>query len=40
MGYYLAIDLNQLSQYPQGTFGREYANYMQANQLRTIKHQP
>ncbi|MEH2039955.1 Coq4 family protein [Nostoc sp.] len=32
--------MNQLSQYPQGTFGREYATYMQANQLKPLNISP
>ncbi|BDI14657.1 hypothetical protein ANSO36C_04590 [Nostoc cf. commune SO-36] len=40
VGYYPAIDLNQLSQYPQGSFGREYANYMQVNQLKPLNISP
>ncbi len=38
--YYPVINLNQLSQYPQGSFGREYANYMQANQLKPLNISP
>lgn len=40
VGYYPAIDLNLLSQYPQGTFGREYANYMETNQLKPLNISP
>ena len=28
VGYYPTIDLEKLSQYPQGSFGGEYANHM------------
>jgi ubiquinone biosynthesis protein COQ4 len=38
--YYPVINLKQLSQYPQGSFGREYANYMQANQLKPLNISP
>jgi ubiquinone biosynthesis protein Coq4 len=40
VGYYPVIDLNQLSQYPQGSFGREYANHMRANQLEPLNISP
>ncbi len=40
VGYYPVIDLNQLSQYPQGSFGREYANHLQANQLKPLNISP
>jgi ubiquinone biosynthesis protein COQ4 len=33
VGYHPYIDLKELSKYPEGTFGREYANYMQTNNL-------
>ncbi|WP_066423826.1 Coq4 family protein [Anabaena sp. 4-3] len=39
-GYHPPIDLEQLSQYPPGTFGREYANYMQANHLQPLNVSP
>lgn len=39
-GYYPVIDLNQLSQYPQGSFGREYANHMRINQLKPLTISP
>ena len=39
-GYYPVIDLKQLSQYPKGSFGREYANHMQANQLKPLSISP
>ncbi|MGJ5629468.1 Coq4 family protein [Nostoc sp. CALU 1950] len=40
VGYYPTIDLNQLSQYPQGSFGREYANHLRANQLKPLNISP
>ena len=36
-GYYPEIDLEKLSQLLPGTFGYEYARYMQENKLRPIK---
>ncbi|AUT04506.1 hypothetical protein CLI64_25450 [Nostoc sp. CENA543] len=39
-GYHPPIDLEKLSQYPLGTFGREYAEYMQANHLQAIAVSP
>lgn len=39
-GYYPVIDLKQLSRYPEGSFGREYANHMQANQLKPLSISP
>ena len=35
-GYYPSIDLSELIQLPPGTFGYEYASYMQHNQLQPI----
>ena len=35
-GYYPSIDLLELIQLPPGTFGYEYASYMQHNQLQPI----
>ena len=35
-GYYPSIDLSELIQFPAGTFGHEYASYMQLNQLQPI----
>jgi ubiquinone biosynthesis protein COQ4 len=32
--------LNQLSQYPQGCFGRKYANQMRINQLKPLNISP
>ncbi|KYC40482.1 hypothetical protein WA1_25505 [Scytonema hofmannii PCC 7110] len=34
VGYHSYINLEELSKYPKGTFGREYADYMQANNLK------
>ena len=39
-GYYPEIDLEKLSQLPLGTFGYEYARYMQKNKLQPIKISP
>ena len=39
-GYYPVIDLKQLSRCPEGSFGREYANHMQANQLKALSISP
>ncbi|WP_414530423.1 Coq4 family protein [Nodularia chucula] len=36
VGYYPLIDLKKLSQYPQDTFGREYADHMKANHLQAL----
>ncbi|YAF95824.1 MAG: Coq4 family protein [Nodularia sp. CChRGM 3473] len=33
-GYHPPIDLEKLSQYPQGSFGREYADHMKVNSLK------
>ena len=35
-GYYPSIDLSELIKLPPGTFGYEYASYMQHNQLQPI----
>lgn len=40
VGYHPFIDLDKLSQYPQGSFGREYADHMQANHLRPFNISP
>jgi ubiquinone biosynthesis protein COQ4 len=40
VGYYPPIDLEKLSQYPQGSFGREYAEHMKANQLKPFNVSP
>ena len=39
-GYYPQIDLAQLAQLPQRTFGYEYAKFMQQNKLQTINISP
>ncbi len=39
-GYYPPIDLEKLSQYPQGSFGREYADHMKANNLQPLNVSP
>ncbi len=39
-GYYPAIDLEKLSQYPKGSFGWEYAHHMQANHLKPFNVSP
>ncbi|MEA5566532.1 MULTISPECIES: Coq4 family protein [unclassified Anabaena] len=39
-GYYPPIDLDKLRQYPLGTFGREYADYMQINHLKPLNVSP
>lgn len=39
-GYHLPIDLAKLSQYPQGSFGREYAEHMNANHLQPLNVSP
>ncbi|MDB9376197.1 Coq4 family protein [Nodularia sphaerocarpa] len=40
VGYHPPIDLEKLSQYPQGSFGREYAEHMKANHLRPFNVSP
>ncbi|MBH8553398.1 hypothetical protein I8751_13640 [Nostocaceae cyanobacterium CENA357] len=40
VGYHPAIDLVELSQYPQDTFGRKYADHMQANHLKPLNVSP
>jgi ubiquinone biosynthesis protein COQ4 len=40
VGYYPPIDLEKLSQYPKGSFGREYADHMKANQLKPFNVSP
>ncbi|MDM9383390.1 Coq4 family protein [Chlorogloeopsis sp. ULAP01] len=37
VGYHPPIDLEKLSQYPQNTFGRQYANHMRENNLKPLK---
>ena len=39
-GYYPQIELAQLAQLPQGTFGYEYAKFMQQNKLQAINISP
>lgn len=39
-GYHPPIDLAKLSQYPQGSFGREYAEHMNANHLQPLNVSP
>lgn len=34
VGYHPPIDLEKLSQYPDGSFGQEYARHMKVNQLK------
>ncbi|MBD6620600.1 hypothetical protein FNW02_33740 [Komarekiella sp. 'clone 1'] len=40
MGYHPPINLETLSQYSQGTFGREYAHHMQVNNLKPLNISP
>ncbi|PSN15000.1 hypothetical protein C7293_09295 [filamentous cyanobacterium CCT1] len=40
VGYYPPIDLEALSQLPEGTFGYEYAHHMRANQLSPFTVSP
>ena len=40
IGYYPPIDLEKLSQYPKGSFGREYAEHMKANHLKPFNVSP
>jgi ubiquinone biosynthesis protein COQ4 len=39
-GYHPPIDLEKLSQYPQGSFGREYADHMKLNNLQPFSISP
>lgn len=39
-GYHPPINLEKLSQYPPGTFGREYADHMKANNLEPLNVSP
>jgi ubiquinone biosynthesis protein COQ4 len=39
-GYYPPINLEKLSQYPQASFGREYADHMKANNLKPLNVSP
>jgi ubiquinone biosynthesis protein Coq4 len=36
VGYHPTIDLNKLIEYPKGSFGREYAEHMQRNNLQPL----
>ncbi|RUR76711.1 Coq4 family protein [Chlorogloeopsis fritschii PCC 9212] len=36
VGYHPSIDLEKLSQYPQDTFGRQYADHMRENKLKPL----
>ncbi|MBE9041340.1 hypothetical protein IQ235_11165 [Oscillatoriales cyanobacterium LEGE 11467] len=40
VGYYPNIDLEKLSQLPDGTFGREYARHMRNNHLKPLNVSP
>ncbi|GAX38715.1 Coq4 family protein [Nodularia sp. NIES-3585] len=40
VGYHPPIDLEKLSQYSPGSFGREYAEHMQANHLQSFNISP
>lgn len=40
VGYHPSVDLEELRQYPVGTFGRTYADHMQANQLQPFNVSP
>lgn len=40
VGYYPPIDLEKLSQYPKGSFGREYADHMKAYHLKPFNVSP
>jgi ubiquinone biosynthesis protein Coq4 len=40
VGYYPPIDLEKLSQYPKGSFGREYAEHMKENHLKPFNVSP
>ncbi len=40
VGYYPQIDLNKLIEYPEGSFGREYAEHMKRNNLQTLNISP
>lgn len=40
VGYYPPIDLDALSQLPEGTFGYDYAHHMQANHLSPFNVSP
>ncbi|GAB1539270.1 hypothetical protein NUACC21_19360 [Scytonema sp. NUACC21] len=40
VGYHPYINLEELSKYPEGTFGREYADYMRENNLKPFNISP
>jgi ubiquinone biosynthesis protein COQ4 len=40
VGYYPHINLEELSKYPQGSFGREYAEHMRENNLKPFNISP
>jgi ubiquinone biosynthesis protein Coq4 len=40
VGYHPPIDLEKLSQYPQGSFGWEYAHHMKTNHLKPFNISP
>ncbi|MBD2343291.1 Coq4 family protein [Anabaena subtropica] len=40
VGYHPPINLEKLSQYPPGTFGREYADHMRENHLQPLNVSP
>lgn len=40
VGYYPKIDLDKLIEYPEGSFGREYAEHMKRNNLQSISVSP
>ncbi len=40
VGYYPPIDLDKLSEYPQGSFGHEYAAHMRKNHLKPLNISP
>lgn len=40
VGYYPPIHLEKLSQYPPGSFGKEYADHMQSNHLKPLNISP
>ena len=40
VGYHPHINLEELSKYPQGTFGREYAEHMRENNLKPFNISP
>lgn len=40
VGYHPSVDLEELRQYPVGTFGRTYADHMQVNRLQPFNVSP